>query len=578
SRGCPPPRSAGAGAPRSRSSRPPGEPGPDLRHRGRVLLRGETLPEARLHPAAEGVEVEVEGLRHEPLAPRHRGGRQGQEAPHRLLHRVREALGRHHPIHEPELGGTRGGDGFAGQHQLAGEGGPDEPGQAIERHGGNQALLHRGQPDQRGRGGEAIVAHQRELEPAAQAVAVDGGDERQRQPLDRGHRVLPGHELRQRHRAGGQGPEIDAGAEGAAGAGDDGHAQVGTVRQRGDRGAEIGDPRGVARVQHLGSIEGDPGHRPVEGERHRRGGHRAGAYVGAAAAVKACYPSGVGTPHDREEGFRMLSHEDNELLTRTGPGTPMGELLRRYWMPVVESRELEPGGRVKRVQILGERLIVFRGRSGRAGLIGEFCPHRSASFYYGRVEDAGMRCAYHGWRFGLDGQCQEMPSEPPESSFASKVRHTAYPCREAGGVIFAYLGPGPTPPPLPELEWTLLPPGHTFISRRVQDCNWFQALEGGIDSSHISFLHAPLDHRDAEITEDMDRVSFGVGAAVATGDRAPRFEVYDTDYGVVIGARRTNPDGRWYWRITQFLLPFYTMPPTDLNERVVQSHIWVPMD
>ena len=191
----------------------------------------------------------------------------------------------------------------------------------------------------------------------------------------------------------------------------------------------------------------------------------------------------------------MLSHEDNELLTRTGPGTPMGELLRRYWIPVVESKELEPGGRVKRVQLLGERLIAFRGRSGRAGLIGEFCPHRSASLFYGRVEDAGMRCAYHGWKFGLDGQCQEMPSEPSESSFASKVKQTAYPCAEAGGVIFAYMGPESTPPPLPELEWTLLPDGHTFASRRVQDCNWFQALEGGIDSSHISFLHAPIDHR-----------------------------------------------------------------------------------
>lgn len=274
----------------------------------------------------------------------------------------------------------------------------------------------------------------------------------------------------------------------------------------------------------------------------------------------------------------MLSHEDNELLTRTGPGTPMGDLIRRYWIPVVESKELLPGGRVKRVQLLGERLIVFRGRSGRAGLIGEFCPHRSASLYYGRVEDAGMRCAYHGWKFGLDGQCQEMPSEPPESSFASKVQTTAYPCVEAGGVVFAYMGPERTPPPLPELEWTLLPAGHTFTSRRVQECNWFQALEGGIDSSHISFLHAPIDHRNSEVTQDMDRVSFGVGAAVSTGDRAPRFEVLDTDYGVLIGARRANPDGRWYWRITQFLLPFYTMPPTDLDERVVQSHIWVPMD
>jgi phenylpropionate dioxygenase-like ring-hydroxylating dioxygenase large terminal subunit len=188
-----------------------------------------------------------------------------------------------------------------------------------------------------------------------------------------------------------------------------------------------------------------------------------------------------------------------------------------------------------------------------------------------------MRCAYHGWKFGLDGQCVDMPSEPAESSFAAKVCHTAYPCAERGGVIWAYMGPQ-SAPPLPDLEWTLLPEDHVFISKRVQDCNWFQALEGGIDSSHISFLHAPVDHTNSAITHDMDRVSFGVGAAVETGDRAPHFEVVDTDYGVLIGARRTQPDGQWYWRITQFLMPFHTMPPTDLEEKIVQSHIWVPMD
>jgi hypothetical protein len=139
------------------------------------------------------------------------------------------------------------------------------------------------------------------------------------------------------------------------------------------------------------------------------------------------------------------------------------------------------------------------------------------------------------------------------------------------------MGPG-VPPPLPDLEWTALPAAHVFASKRIQDCNWFQAMEGGIDSSHISFLHAPLDHTDSDIAEDMDRVSFGVGAAVQTGDRAPRFDVVDTDYGALIGARRTQPDGRWLWRVTQFLLPFYTMPPVGIGEKVVQSHIWVPMD
>jgi phenylpropionate dioxygenase-like ring-hydroxylating dioxygenase large terminal subunit len=274
----------------------------------------------------------------------------------------------------------------------------------------------------------------------------------------------------------------------------------------------------------------------------------------------------------------MLSHDENELLTKTGPGTPMGALLRRYWIPVVLSKELTPGGRVKRVMLMGERLIAFRGRSGRAGLIGEFCPHRLASLYFGRVEDAGMRCVYHGWKYDLDGQCAEMPSEPPESNFASKVKHVAYPCEERGGVIWAYMGPVSPPPPLPDLEFAMLPEPNVLITKRVQECNWFQAMEGGIDSSHISFLHAPIDHNDAEVTSGIDRARFGVGAAVQTGDRAPRFDVTDTDYGVAIGARRTQPDGRWYWRVTQFLMPFYTMPPSDIDERMGQSHIWVPMD
>ena len=273
----------------------------------------------------------------------------------------------------------------------------------------------------------------------------------------------------------------------------------------------------------------------------------------------------------------MLTREENEVLTRTGPGTAMGALLRCYWIPVVQSAEVEAGGRVKRVRLLGEPLIVFRGKSGRAGLIGEFCPHRGASLYFGRVDEAGMSCAYHGWKFGDDGHCLAMPNEPPESGFASKVCHVAYPCEERGGVIFTYMGPG-TPPPLPQLEWTLLPESHCLISKRVQECNWFQALEGGIDSSHISFLHAPISHEDTEIAQEMDRASFGVGEAVQTADRAPRFEVVDTDYGAMIGARRSWTDGQYYWRITQFLMPFHTMPPTDRGERTTQSHIWVPMD
>jgi len=273
----------------------------------------------------------------------------------------------------------------------------------------------------------------------------------------------------------------------------------------------------------------------------------------------------------------MLSRDDNELLTRTGPGTVMGDLVRQYWIPVVESKELEPGGRVKRVMLLGERLVVFRGRSGRAGLIGEFCPHRSTSFYYGRVEENGMRCAYHGWKFGLDGQCQEMPSEPPESSFAAKVKHTAYPCLEKGGVIWAYMGPRARRPRCPSSNSRCCPRAHVHLASRA-GLQRFQAMEGGIDSSHISFLHAPIDHRNSDVTQNMDRVSFGVGAAVSTGDRAPRFEVADTDYGVLIGARAVEPR-------RPLVLADHPVPAAVLHDAAHRSRrahcavaLWVPMD
>jgi phenylpropionate dioxygenase-like ring-hydroxylating dioxygenase large terminal subunit len=270
-----------------------------------------------------------------------------------------------------------------------------------------------------------------------------------------------------------------------------------------------------------------------------------------------------------------LRAKDNERLTRVGPGTPMGRLLRSYWIPVVQSSELEAGLRAKRVSLLGERLVVYRTSAGQAAIAGEFCPHRLASLYFGRIEADGIRCVYHGWKFGTDGRCLEMPSQA--KPFCESISHVAYPCAERGGVVWTYMGEGEAPP-LPELEWTLLPAPNVFISKRVQECNWFQALEGGIDSSHIGFLHAPLDSKDADTVKELDRASFGVGAAVQTGDKAPHFDVVDTDYGVLIGARRTWPDGRHYWRVSQFLMPFYTMPPTDMEAKIVQSHIWVPMD
>jgi len=267
----------------------------------------------------------------------------------------------------------------------------------------------------------------------------------------------------------------------------------------------------------------------------------------------------------------MLSPEENALLTRTGPGTPMGRLLRRYWVPALLAPEVaEPDCAPVRVKLLGEELVAFRDSSGRIGLVQERCAHRCASLYFGQNRENGLRCAYHGWKYDVEGRCVDQPSEPPETSFAHKVRLRAYPCRERGGVVWAYLGPADQMPELPELEWATVPASHSYVSKRLQECNYLQAMEGGIDSSHISWLHGdPGPNRTAAAT--------GQGADYARADRHPVFEVVDTDYGLLIGARRNADEDHYYWRITQWLMPWYTMIP-PFGDRPIGGHAWVPAD
>lgn len=273
----------------------------------------------------------------------------------------------------------------------------------------------------------------------------------------------------------------------------------------------------------------------------------------------------------------MLSRDDNELLTRVGPGTPMGALLRRYWIPVVRSDELAPGGRVKRVRLLGEDLVAFRSRDGRPGLMEEFCTHRRASLYFARNEEAGLRCVYHGWKYGVDGQCLDMPNEPPETCFRDKVRHPAYACAERGGVVWTYMGPD-DPPTLPDLEWTRVPAAQRFVSKFYQECNYLQGLEGGVDPAHIAFLHGVVDGADEGLRRELDQASAGFLLATQL-ERAPHLEVVDTPYGALIGARRDAGNGLYYWRISQYHLPFHTLPPTDPKpDPLVHQHIWIPVD
>jgi phenylpropionate dioxygenase-like ring-hydroxylating dioxygenase large terminal subunit len=274
----------------------------------------------------------------------------------------------------------------------------------------------------------------------------------------------------------------------------------------------------------------------------------------------------------------MLTAEENAQLTRVGPGTLMGDLMRQYWIPVVLSSELAPGGRVKRVRILGEDLVAFRSPSGGVGLLGEFCSHRRASLYFGRNEAAGLRCVYHGWQYDLGGRCLDMPNERPESCFQDKVVHPAYPCAERGGIVWTYMGAASPPPGLPDLEWALVPPEQRFISKFWQGCNYLQALEGGVDPAHISFLHGILDARDDGLRHALDQAAAGFGY-VSQLERAPHIEVADTDTGLLIGARREAPAGQYYWRITQYLLPFHTMPPPEVGrDPLFHAHVWIPID
>jgi phenylpropionate dioxygenase-like ring-hydroxylating dioxygenase large terminal subunit len=267
----------------------------------------------------------------------------------------------------------------------------------------------------------------------------------------------------------------------------------------------------------------------------------------------------------------MLNKEQNELLTQTGPGTPMGELFRRYWTPALLAEELpENDCPPVRVKLLSERLLAFRDSQGRYGLIDEFCAHRGVSLWFGRNEQCGLRCPYHGWKFDVTGQCTEVPSEPEGSEFAKRVKLTSYPLVERGGVLWTYMGPPALQPPLPEWEFATVPPTHTISTKRLEECNWLQALEGGIDSSHVSFLHRGDLNSDPLFRNAQ-------GNQYNLKDLRPVFEVVESPGGLYIGARRNAESGNYYWRITQWVVPNFTMiPPRGVHS--VHGHFWVPID
>ncbi|HVR78384.1 MAG TPA: Rieske 2Fe-2S domain-containing protein [Acidimicrobiia bacterium] len=267
----------------------------------------------------------------------------------------------------------------------------------------------------------------------------------------------------------------------------------------------------------------------------------------------------------------MLRLEDNEFLTRTRPGTPMGDLFRQYWIPALLTEELpENDCPPVRVKLLSERLVALRDSSGRYGLIDEFCAHRGVSLWFGRNEEDGLRCPYHGWKYDVTGQCVEVPSEPEESGFCAKIKLTSYPLVEIGDVLWTHMGDPERRPPLPEWEFALVPPEQTFTSKRWQESNWLQALEGGIDSSHVSWLHSSGLQSDPLFKGAR-------GNLYNLRDRRPFFEVVESDGGLFIGARREAEEGHYYWRITPWVMPSLTMIPPR-GDHPVHGHFWVPID
>jgi phenylpropionate dioxygenase-like ring-hydroxylating dioxygenase large terminal subunit len=261
---------------------------------------------------------------------------------------------------------------------------------------------------------------------------------------------------------------------------------------------------------------------------------------------------------------------DINQLIQTGPGTLTGDLMRRYWVPALLASELpEPDCPPVRVTLMGEKLVAFRDTDDRVALVQEFCAHRHASLFFGRNEEHGLRCPYHGWKYDVTGQCVDMPSEPESSKYKERIKIVAYPARIAGDVVWAWMGEGDAPP-LPDLEWAHLPAENRYVSKRWQDSNWLQALEGGIDSSHVSFVHR------FNLADDPMH-SRGEGNKFLKADRRPKFETAYSDGGLLIAARRDATDAEYYWRVTQFILPWYTLIP-PFADHPLGGHAWVPVD
>ncbi len=276
----------------------------------------------------------------------------------------------------------------------------------------------------------------------------------------------------------------------------------------------------------------------------------------------------------------MLSAEQNDLITRTGPGTPAGRLMRQYWQPAVLVDELKGNRPIKPVRLFGEDLVIFKDDKGRYGLVGRHCPHRGTDLAFGRLENGGLRCAFHGWLFDIDGKCLETPAEPDNSNLCANIRQKAYPVVEKSGILFAYLGEG-EPPAFPHFDCFVAPDSHTFAFKGMIDCNWLQSLEVGIDPVHTSFLHRFFHDEDPtqsygkmfrDHTKDADMPMTQIMREVTR----PRIEVDETDYGFRIVTLRQISDASTHVRVTNLVFPNAFMIPMSREMTISQWH--VPID
>ncbi len=257
-----------------------------------------------------------------------------------------------------------------------------------------------------------------------------------------------------------------------------------------------------------------------------------------------------------------------DVLIHTSKGTPMGDLMRRYWVPVLCSNEIaQPDGPQVRVTILGEKLLAFRDTEGRVGVIDEFCSHRGVSLYFGRNEENGIRCAYHGVKFDRNGKCVDVPSSPQS---CERMHIKSYPTVERGGVVWAYMGPADKQPAPPDLEWCGLPESHVFVTRRLQECNYLQAMEGGIDTAHVSYVH-----RYEVDTDPMHQGCKALDYIKADGNVV--FNIEKMPFGLTLFGRRKGEPDSYYWRITQWLFPWFTLIP-PFGHHSLAGHVWVPVD